>query len=114
MPGSDVRLAGVKIGSITATQVDPKTYQAVVTMTINPNVQLPKDSSAEVSSDGLLGGKVIALVPGGDDAMLPPGGQVSITQSAASLEQLLGKFIFNVSDLTSAVEKTLPKPDAPK
>ena len=114
VPGSDVRLAGVKIGSITATQVDPKTYQAVVTMTINPNVQLPKDSSAEVSSDGLLGGKVIALVPGGDDAMLPPGGQVSITQSAASLEQLLGKFIFNVSDLTSAVEKTLPKPDAPK
>lgn len=105
--GSDVRLAGVKVGQVTSTRIDPATYQAVVTMTLQPGLRLPKDSSAEVSSEGLLGGKSIAVVPGGDDAMLADGGEFSITQSSVSLEQLLGKFIFSVSDLSANVQKQL-------
>jgi phospholipid/cholesterol/gamma-HCH transport system substrate-binding protein len=113
--GSDVRLAGVKIGSIAATAIDPKTYQAVVRFTVEPDMRLPIDSSAQVTSDGLLGGKFLALVPGGDDKTLPDGGEVTITQSALSLEDLLGKFIFNVADLSSNVAKSLDqKKDAPK
>ena len=108
--GADVRLAGVKVGSITHTYVDPKTYRAVVDMMVAPDVKLPKDSSAQISTDGLLGGKVIALVPGGDDKMLADGGEITITQSAASLEDLLGKFIFGVNDLSDQVRKTLPSP----
>ena len=108
--GADVRLAGVKVGSITHTYVDPKTYRAVVDMMVAPDVKLPKDSSAQISTDGLLGGKVIALVPGGDDKMLADGGEITITQSAASLEDLLGKFIFGVNDLSDQVKKTLPSP----
>ena len=108
--GADVRLAGVKVGSITHTHVDPKTYRAVVDMMVAPDVKLPKDSSAQISTDGLLGGKVIALVPGGDDKMLADGGEITITQSAASLEDLLGKFIFGVNDLSDQVRKTLPSP----
>ena len=78
-------------------------------------MRLPVDSSAQVTSDGLLGGKFLALVPGGDDKMLPDGGEVTITQSALSLEDLLGKFIFNVADLSSNVAKSLDqKKDAPK
>lgn len=113
--GSDVRVAGVKVGSIADTGVDPRTYQATVTFTVQPSIRIPRDSSAEVTSDGLLGGKFIALVPGGDDKMLADGGEVTITQSAASLEQLLGKFIFGVSDLTTAVQKQLKEngQDAP-
>src|SRR5438445_331736 len=65
--GSDVRVAGVKVGSISATAVDPKTFQANVAFTVQPSLKIPRDSSAEVTSDGLLGGKFIALVPGGDD-----------------------------------------------
>ena len=111
--GSDVRMAGVKVGTVTSAGIDPKTYQALVTFSVLPSLKLPKDSSAEVSSDGLLGGKVLALVPGGDDKMLADGGEVTITQSAVSFEQLIGKFIFNVSDLSSNVQKSL-KEQAPK
>ena len=68
---------------------------------------MPEDSSAEIASDGLLGGKVLALVPGGSEKMLANNGRITITQSPASLEQLLGKFIFNVSDLSSNVQKSL-------
>jgi phospholipid/cholesterol/gamma-HCH transport system substrate-binding protein len=115
--GSDVRLAGVKVGSVTSTGVDPKTYQAQVTFTVMASLRLPVDSSAEVASDSILGGKVLSLVPGGDEKMLADGGEVTITQSAVSLEQLLGKFIFNVGDLSSNVQKMLKqdaKPEAPK
>ena len=63
-------------------------------------------------SDGLLGGKALTIVPGGDDKMLADGGQIKITQSAASLEQMLGKFIFSVSDLSSNVQKSLKENQA--
>jgi phospholipid/cholesterol/gamma-HCH transport system substrate-binding protein len=105
--GSDVRLAGVRIGTVKSATIDPKTYQAVVTFSVETGLKLPTDSSAEVTSDGLLGGKFLAISPGGDDKMLADGGQVTITQSAVSFEQLLGKFIFNVGDLSSNVQKLL-------
>ena len=114
--GSDVRLAGVKVGSVTATRIDPATFQAVVTMSVQPTLRLPRDSSAEISSDGLLGSRSIAIVPGGEDRVLANGGEFTITQSAASLEQLLGKFIFGVGELSANVQKSLdqakpaPKP----
>jgi phospholipid/cholesterol/gamma-HCH transport system substrate-binding protein len=106
--GSDIRIGGVKVGSVTGTRVDPESFQAVVSFTVQSNLKLPKDTSAEITSDGLLGGKFITLVPGGDAKTLADGGEVTITQSAVSLEQLLGKFIFSVTDLTGAVQKTLP------
>jgi len=105
--GADVRLAGVKVGSVTATRVDPQTFQAIVTMSVQPNLKLPRDSSAEIGSDGLVGSKAIAIVPGGEDKLLGEGGEFTITQSAASLEQLLGKFIFGVNDLSANVQKSL-------
>lgn len=98
--GSDVRMAGVKVGSVTGTHLDPQSYQAVVDFTVAGDVKLPKDSSAAVTSDGLLGGKYLGLEPGGDTQMIPPGGQVTITQSSISIEQLLGKFIFSMGNLS--------------
>jgi phospholipid/cholesterol/gamma-HCH transport system substrate-binding protein len=113
--GSDVLVAGVKVGRIVSTDVDPKTYQAQITFTVRPDVRLPIDSSAEIGSDGLLGAKELTLVPGGEENMLADGGRIQITQSAVSLEQLLGKFIFNVGELSSNVEKSLKeKQAAPK
>ena len=105
--GSDVRMAGVKIGTVRSAAIDPKTYQAVVTFTVQSGLHLPKDSSAEIASDSLLGGKILALVPGGDEKMLADGGTVTITQSSVSFEQVLGKFIFSVSDLSANVQKSL-------
>jgi phospholipid/cholesterol/gamma-HCH transport system substrate-binding protein len=115
--GSDVRLAGVKVGSVTATRVDPQTFQAMVTFTVMSSLKLSTDSSAEITSDSMLGGKSLSLVPGGDEKLLADGGEVTITQGAVSLEQLLGKFIFNVGDLSSNVQKMLrenAKPEPPK
>lgn len=97
--GSDVRLAGVKVGSVLGMHLDPQTYQAVVDFTVADDVRLPRDSSAAVTSDGLLGGKYLGLEPGGDTQMIPPGGSVAITQSSISIEQLLGKFIFSTGNL---------------
>ena len=102
--GSDVRLAGVKVGSVVNTRIDPKTYLAGVTLTVRNGIELPKDTSAEVTSEGLLGGKFLNLTPGGDPSMLQPGQTITITQSSVSLEQLLGKFIFSVTDMVNAVK----------
>jgi phospholipid/cholesterol/gamma-HCH transport system substrate-binding protein len=112
--GSDVRMAGVKIGTVRSAAIDPKTYQAVVTFTVQAGLRLPVDSSAEISSDSLLGGKILALVPGGDEKVLGDGGTVTITQSSVSFEQVLGKFIFSVSDLSANVQKSLDQKVAPK
>lgn len=105
--GSDVRLAGVKVGSVQGAHIDPHTFEAVVDFTVSDDLRLPDDSSVQVTSSSLLGGASLSLTPGGDDKTIPPGGTVTITQSAVSLEELLGKFIFNVGNLTDAVQKSL-------
>ncbi len=116
--GADVRVAGVKVGSVTGSHLNPTSYQAVVEFTVADTVKLPKDSSAAVTSDGLLGGKYLSLEPGGDTAMLGPGGAITITQSSISIEQLLGKFIFSASNLSSQKPAgdapAAPLPAAPK
>jgi phospholipid/cholesterol/gamma-HCH transport system substrate-binding protein len=102
--GSDVRLAGVKVGSVTEERIDPQSFQAVVRLSVRDDLKLPKDSAAIITSESLLGGKYLSLQPGGDEATLQAGQTITITQSSVSLEELLGKFIFS---MTSA-----PKPAA--
>jgi phospholipid/cholesterol/gamma-HCH transport system substrate-binding protein len=96
--GSDVRLSGVKVGTIKAIRLDPATYQAVVHISLPHQVTLPKDSAAEITSESLLGGKFLALIPGGDDENIPEGGEITHTQAAVSLESLIGKFIYNAQE----------------
>jgi phospholipid/cholesterol/gamma-HCH transport system substrate-binding protein len=103
--GSDVRMAGVKVGSVTTASIDPKTYLADVAFTVQKDIQLPTDSSATIASQSLLGGKYLSLVPGGNEQMIPPGGRVTITQGSVSLEDLLGKFIFSVTSMQKPDQK---------
>jgi phospholipid/cholesterol/gamma-HCH transport system substrate-binding protein len=100
-PGADVRIAGVKVGSVTAQRIDPATYLAVLTLNVDSAIKVPEDSSAEITSEGLLGGKYVALVPGGSERELASGGEVKITQSSVSLESLLGRFIFSVTQMNT-------------
>ncbi len=93
--GSDVRVSGIKIGSIVSETLDPKTYLANVTMSIDPQIKLPDDTVAEIISAGLLGDKYVSLVPGGSDKMIPPGGTIKYTQASVSLENLIGQSIFS-------------------
>lgn len=110
--GADVRIAGVKVGSVTRLDFDPKTYQARATFTVRDDIKLSTDSSAAISTGGLLGGNFLSLAPGGETAMLVSGGTITITQSAANLEDLLGKFIFNVGNLADASQKQLQRDQA--
>lgn len=101
--GSDVKLAGITVGHVTAETVDPKSFRAQVTFTVRPDVELPSDTAAIITSDSLLGGKYIALSPGGDTKVLKPGAVMTESQGSISLEQLLSRFIFSVTDtLTQA------------
>ena len=90
--GSDVRVGGIKVGSIVSQELDPATYLAIVTIGISRDVTLPVDSSVQVVSESLLGGRYMSIVPGADDALLQPGDEIRYTQSAVNIEQLLGRF----------------------
>ena len=105
--GADVRIAGFKVGSVTGMAIDPKTYQAVATFTVQSDIKMSTDSSATIATGGLLGGNFISLAPGGDEKMLGDGGVITVTQSAVNLEDLLGKFIFNVGNLADASQKQM-------
>jgi phospholipid/cholesterol/gamma-HCH transport system substrate-binding protein len=91
--GGDVRIAGVKVGSVTEMSLDPKTYYAQVTLSVATEVQVPDDSLAKITSSSLLGDSYIAIDPGASDDMLEPGGEISFTQSSVSVGDLIGKFI---------------------
>jgi phospholipid/cholesterol/gamma-HCH transport system substrate-binding protein len=93
--GADVRIAGVKVGSVAAQSLDPKTFLATVRMSIDPAFKLPDDTVAEIVSNGLLGEQYMSLVPGGDEKTIPPGGRIKYTQSPVSLENLIGQMIFS-------------------
>ena len=93
--GSDVRIGGVKVGNIKVISLDPETYLAVVHISLPHHIKLPQDTAAEVASEGLLGGKFLALLPGGEEVLIEPGGEIRHTQSSVSLEALIGQFIFN-------------------
>lgn len=96
--GSDARIGGVRVGTVVAMSIDQETYQAVVRLSIQPQIKLPEDTEAIVSSDGLLGGKYVRLEPGKSKTMLSEGKSIEKTKDVVSLEELLGKVIFLVTD----------------
>lgn len=95
--GTDVRMSGIKVGTVLTEKLEPDTYFAVLTFSIDPNVKLPVDSSAKIVTDGLLGSKYIALTPGAEDKLIPQGGDITHTQSAINLEDLVSRYIFSGS-----------------
>ena len=94
--GDDVQISGVKIGSVKDVNLNPDTYLARVTITVDSDIKLPDDTAALISSESLLGGRYLALEPGASETMLASGGRVPYTQSPQNLEQLLGQFIFSM------------------
>lgn len=108
--GGDVRISGIRIGSIRAEDLDPHTFLVTVHMSIAPAIKLPDDTSAEIISSGLLGEKYMALVPGGSEKTIPPGGQIKFTQSPVSLENLIGQMIFSKPGSEKKDEGGTPAP----
>jgi phospholipid/cholesterol/gamma-HCH transport system substrate-binding protein len=88
-----VRSAGVTIGRVTSITIDAQTYQGVVTLAVDRELQFPRDTSAKILTAGLLGDQYIGLTPGADEKMLAAGETIRQTQSAVVLENLIGQFI---------------------
>lgn len=91
--GTDVRLAGVKVGSVLHMKLDPQTFRAETVLSVTPEVALPDDTAVVISSEGLLGGSFVELLPGGSPVNLDPGAEIEDTQSSVSIVQLLLKFV---------------------
>jgi phospholipid/cholesterol/gamma-HCH transport system substrate-binding protein len=101
--GADVKLAGVKVGTITGLVLNPATFMADATIAVDKSIQLPTDSAILISQDGLLGGNYVEIMPGGMPDVLAPGGEIEDTQGAVSLINLLMKFVSgNGSDSAAA------------
>lgn len=93
---SAVKMSGVKVGEVSGIELDPGTYEAVVTLSIDPRYdEIPADTTAEIYTAGLLGEQYVALSPGGDDLLLEEGGDILITSSAVVLEQVISRFLYN-------------------
>ncbi|MBP2230156.1 outer membrane lipid asymmetry maintenance protein MlaD [Azospirillum agricola] len=103
--GADVRISGVKVGSVSALTLDPKSYQAVVHLSLDNTVKLPKDTAAVIASESLLGGKFLSLEPGGDPDTIQPNGRIEYTQSTPGLEQLLGQVIFSLQSMSKPADQ---------
>jgi phospholipid/cholesterol/gamma-HCH transport system substrate-binding protein len=116
--GSDVRISGISVGTVTGQALDPKTFQAQVTLSINSNVALPTDTQAAIVGDGLLGGKYVNLLPGQAADKIKPGGELTKTKDYQSLEDLVGQIIFLATSSGEtkgdAAKPDVTKMDAPK
>ncbi len=102
--GSDVRLAGLKVGTITALSLNPQTFFADATIMLRNDIVLPDDSAILISSEGLLGGNFVEIQPGGSPDNLGPGDEIEDTQGSVSLVSLLMKFVGGKSDTAGATE----------
>ena len=89
--GSDVRLSGIKVGTVTGMELDQTTYRALVHMSISPDVKVPDDSSIRVATVGLLGGSYLSISPGGSEKMMAANEEFSVTQGSVDFISLLGK-----------------------
>jgi phospholipid/cholesterol/gamma-HCH transport system substrate-binding protein len=101
--GTDVRVAGLKVGSVAAQRLDPQSYQAELTLALNRDLNIPSDSSAAITSEGLLGGTYVALLPGGSPTPLKQGDAILETQGSVDMMGLVGSLI-NRSGSDSAKE----------
>ena len=91
--GTDVRLASVKVGTVTGIDLDPQTFRAVTTFSMSTGIEVPDDSSVVVSSEGLLGGNFVEILPGASAFNYAAGDEIVDTQGSVSLISLLMKFV---------------------
>lgn len=106
--GTDVRVAGLKVGKVTGLELDPQSYQVKVGIEFNPKVSLPADSTAAITSEGLLGQTFVSFTPGGSPTPLKTGDTITDTQGSMDLMALIGQFINKPSGDAKATAPTTP------
>jgi phospholipid/cholesterol/gamma-HCH transport system substrate-binding protein len=112
--GTDVRLHGIKIGTVSSVDLDPRTYMAVVHMNVRSDVPIPDDSAIKVTSTGLLGNPYLSIQPGGSPKNIAANGQIPNTQGSVDLMGLIGRAIYgNTSSGSPSASGTAQNPAAP-
>jgi len=100
-----VKVGGVMVGMVESIELDPATFEAIVTMRIDQRFdEIPNDTSSSVLTSGVLGDRYIGLEPGGSFEVLQDGDELFITQSAVVLEQLVSKYLFNTQKADEGAE----------
>lgn len=92
--GSDVRINGIKVGTVTNARLDPETFDAVIEMSIKTDIKLPTDTIAAIGSEGIVGGKYVRITPGSAKETISDNGSISETKDFRSLEDQVGEIIF--------------------
>lgn len=92
--GASVHVAGVPVGRVESIRVDPGDFNAIVTISVLRDLNLPTDSMASIKTTGLIGDKFILLSPGADDTNLKEGDLITLTESSVDIESLIGKMAF--------------------
>jgi len=109
-----VKIAGVRVGSVSAIQLEPDRLDALVTLSVDQRFnQIPDDSAAAVFTSGLLGDQYVSLQPGGSPEMFKNGDEVVLTQSSMQLEELIGKYLVGNGDSGKPGDKPAAKTDQP-
>ena len=96
--GDDVLISGIKVGEVSSNSLDSKSYIAVVKLNLKDNIFIPEDSIAKISSQSLLGGQYVEIIPGASDEMLKDDETIYDTRDPVSLTDLLGQAVFSVTD----------------
>jgi len=96
--GSDVMLAGIKVGSVEKLTLDKTSFFAIIALRINNDVKLPKDTQAAVATSGLLGNKFISLTPGAADEELVANDEIKRTQSSLNIEAIISKLMYSITN----------------
>lgn len=96
--GADVRINGIKVGTVLSQKINPIDYMVDVKLSIMPNISIPEDSVITIAGDGLMGDKFIKIEPGRSEQKLSNGDTASNTKDAKSLEDMVGEIIFMVTD----------------
>lgn len=102
--GADIKLSGVKIGTVADIHIQPQTYQAEATLSLQSDITLPSDSVVKIVSDGLLGGAYLTIEAGSEVEILKAGGQFAYTQSAVSIMDLLSRAVFSANSGAGSAE----------
>lgn len=103
-PGTDVRIAGVKVGSVLRKRFDPEAFEAELTLVIDGDLRLPLDSEARIVPDGLLGGNFILLKPGASSIPVSAGGRLENTRGAINVIDIIGEMIFDADSEATAAQ----------
>lgn len=107
--GSDVLIRGIRVGTVTGTDIDPNSLNAVVHLSIENNIHLPEDSVAVIGSDGLTGGASLELRPGHSRQTIAAGGTLGRVENYKPLEETVGQMIFSPGNQQAARPSSPPR-----